>query len=297
VNANWNVVALAESDGDVVERYIYDAYGRATVLNADFTPKVSGTAYAWTHLYTGRELDPESGLMHYRNRYYHTGLGRFVSRDPIGYGGGINAYGYCANSPVDYVDPGGTKKGGGGGTSRPPIVHEPPPIEVGDTPVNITYVSDKSGYDSVEFWGNFWYSNYDLDSGDDFKPNQTLQEGQCIGSMLIIAHGGYNTEQDIELAHIRFADEILEYEYDSVYKVCVKNTLTPSFKNIAFCKECTLELRSCQIGSATGLKEKLEKVTGCKVTLHVLARCSSEIHRAGFVREFLTYVSPLQFRC
>jgi len=29
----------------------------------------------------------------------------------------------------------------------------------------------------------------------------------------------------------------------------------------------------------------------------VLARCSSGIHRAGFVREFLTYVSPLQFRC
>jgi len=103
-DANWNVVALAEPDGDVVERFIYDAYGRATPLDPDFTA-YSGANYQWTHLYTGRELDPESGLMHYRNRYYHTGLGRFVSRDPIGYGGGINLHEYVRGRAVGFLDP------------------------------------------------------------------------------------------------------------------------------------------------------------------------------------------------
>jgi len=86
-DANFNVVALAEDDGDVVERFTYDAYGKATPLDPDFT-SYTGTDYEWEFLYTARRLDLESGLMYYRNRYYHTGLGRFISRDPIGYWAG-----------------------------------------------------------------------------------------------------------------------------------------------------------------------------------------------------------------
>ena len=58
------MVALAEEDGDVVERFIYDAYGKVTVLDPAFTADADNTSdYAWTHLYTGRPLDPETGLM------------------------------------------------------------------------------------------------------------------------------------------------------------------------------------------------------------------------------------------
>lgn len=32
-------------------------------------------------------------------------MGRFISRDPIGYEGGINLYGYVKNNPVKYKDP------------------------------------------------------------------------------------------------------------------------------------------------------------------------------------------------
>jgi YD repeat-containing protein len=49
-DANYNVTAVIEPDGDVVERYVYDAYGNVTVLNPDFTVKTAGTAYAWTCL-------------------------------------------------------------------------------------------------------------------------------------------------------------------------------------------------------------------------------------------------------
>jgi RHS repeat-associated protein len=50
--------------------------------------------------FTARE-DDGTGLYYYRARYYHPGLGRFISEDPIGYAGGdINLYGYVGNSPI-----------------------------------------------------------------------------------------------------------------------------------------------------------------------------------------------------
>ena len=80
---NYNVVALADASGDVLERYRYDAYGTPTVLNPNFTVRAGGTQYAWQHLFTTRRRDPATGLMHYRNRDYHPQLGRFVTRDPV----------------------------------------------------------------------------------------------------------------------------------------------------------------------------------------------------------------------
>ena len=41
-------------------------------------------------------------------RYYDSALGRFISRDPLGYlGSPINLYTYCADNPVKYTDPSG----------------------------------------------------------------------------------------------------------------------------------------------------------------------------------------------
>ena len=102
---NYNVVALAESDGDVVTRYRYTAYGAPTSLNPDFTTPYTGPDYAWPYLYTARGQDPETGLMQYRNRYYHTGLGRFINRDPMGYEGSqYSLYEYASTNPVVFTD-------------------------------------------------------------------------------------------------------------------------------------------------------------------------------------------------
>ena len=58
--------------------------------------------------FTGRRLDDETGLFYYRNRYYHAQLGRFVTRDPTGYGGSQwNLYEYVGGRPVARVDPTG----------------------------------------------------------------------------------------------------------------------------------------------------------------------------------------------
>ncbi|WP_146561180.1 RHS repeat-associated core domain-containing protein [Posidoniimonas corsicana] len=54
-----------------------------------------------------RELDLLTGLQLNRKRYYHQQLGTWLSRDPIGYLGGLNLYGYVVSRPTFYVDPTG----------------------------------------------------------------------------------------------------------------------------------------------------------------------------------------------
>jgi hypothetical protein len=41
------------------------------------------------------------------NRYYSPSTGRFITRDPIGYEGGVNVYAYTRNNPVMKADPSG----------------------------------------------------------------------------------------------------------------------------------------------------------------------------------------------
>jgi RHS repeat-associated protein len=103
---NWNVVALTNSSGAIVERYGYSAYGKAMILTASFAARAT-SGYAWDSLYTGRQYDVETGLYHYRNRYYAAEMGRFVNRDPIGYRGGIDLYRYVHDNPLIYTDPSG----------------------------------------------------------------------------------------------------------------------------------------------------------------------------------------------
>jgi RHS repeat-associated protein len=59
------------------------------------------------YTYTAREYDTETGLYYYRARYYDPKAGRFITRDPIGFDGGINQYAYVSNNPINFVDPTG----------------------------------------------------------------------------------------------------------------------------------------------------------------------------------------------
>jgi len=43
--------------------------------------------------------------MYYRARSYDSQTGRFVSEDPIRFGGGVNWYDYAGGSPVNWIDP------------------------------------------------------------------------------------------------------------------------------------------------------------------------------------------------
>jgi RHS repeat-associated protein len=90
----------------VLQTYAYDGYGiqistslPATVRN----PFQYGGKYGY---YT----DHESGFILATYRWYSPQLRRWVSRDPIGYEGGVNLYEYVDGNPIMYVDPLGWEK-------------------------------------------------------------------------------------------------------------------------------------------------------------------------------------------
>jgi RHS repeat-associated protein len=107
-DANFNVTTLIDMNGDAVERYLYDAYGRVTVYDEAWANVRGASSYGNVMMYAGRDRDTETGLYQYRHRYYAAELGRFVSRDPIGYWGGINLYRYVRDNPLRRTDPSGT---------------------------------------------------------------------------------------------------------------------------------------------------------------------------------------------
>jgi RHS repeat-associated protein len=94
-DALGSVVGLTDSDGAPGARYTYAPFG-GTVIDG-----VSENLLQ----FTGREND-EIGVYYYRARYYHPGLHRFVSSDPMGIGAGdTNLYAYVRNRPTGFVDP------------------------------------------------------------------------------------------------------------------------------------------------------------------------------------------------
>ena len=59
----------------------------------------------------GYYTDTETGLILCTHRYYDPANGRWLTRDPIGYAGGVNLYGYCGNDPGNQWDPSGFDSG------------------------------------------------------------------------------------------------------------------------------------------------------------------------------------------
>jgi RHS repeat-associated protein len=106
-DANFNVTALLDaSSGNVVERVVYDPYGKPTFYDGSWANPSSTSAYSNDVLYTGHRLDTETGLYHGGFRYYNYILGDWTSRgsDLYDY---PNLYEYVGGSPTGWTDPSG----------------------------------------------------------------------------------------------------------------------------------------------------------------------------------------------
>jgi len=108
-DANGNVTSITNTDGEVVQRFAYDPFGRSTVLADDFT--ASTDTYAWHYRHQGLYVDPTTSRVYNRARWLDVDLGRFISVDPLGFGAGdVNLYRYVGNGPVSAVDPSGMEE-------------------------------------------------------------------------------------------------------------------------------------------------------------------------------------------
>ena len=111
-----------------------------------------------------------NGLYYMRARYYDPGVGRFISEDPLGFGGGdVNLFAYVRNDPVSRIDAwglmdcpgmdffiggsgnplcgGGGGGLGGGGTSGSPPMENTPTVQIsrGKFPETSQHILDAQG--------------------------------------------------------------------------------------------------------------------------------------------------------
>ena len=96
------VWGFTDGNGEVVARWTYDAWGNVLASNVSVPALVS-----LRYRFQGREWSAVTGLTNFRMRWYDTGTGRWLSKDPIGLNGGINLYVFCVNCPVLFMDPKG----------------------------------------------------------------------------------------------------------------------------------------------------------------------------------------------
>jgi len=128
-----SVGALADSTGQVVERYTHTPYGRTAITAADGTTPRTESLYGNPFAYTGQRYEPPTRLCHFWARVYSPTLGRFLQEDAqgvlatadiaLGYQGGapsvmppvtgpadeypdlMNLYAYAQGNPLRFTDP------------------------------------------------------------------------------------------------------------------------------------------------------------------------------------------------
>ena len=91
-----NVTQRSDASGNVLSNHFLSAHGSILngALSEPFGYKAQGGYYT----------DTETGLQLLTHRYYDVSTGRFLTRDPISYGGGVSLYSYVANNPTNYFE-------------------------------------------------------------------------------------------------------------------------------------------------------------------------------------------------
>jgi RHS repeat-associated protein len=111
-DANHNVTTTitigygSPSTTTTTQHIVYDAYGKATVYNDTWSTNLGAPAEDGP-LYCGYFFDAETANYIARHRIYSVVLATWLSRDPIGYNGGVNLYEYVGNEPLTRTDPSG----------------------------------------------------------------------------------------------------------------------------------------------------------------------------------------------
>jgi RHS repeat-associated protein len=120
-DGNGNITYLENSSQGLAASYRYDPFGN--------TISSSGSlAAANLYRFSSKECHVNSGMYYYLYRFYDPNLQRWINRDPVMERGGLNLFGFSANSPISVLDPVGLltdPEGGRGGRPHEPSSDKP----------------------------------------------------------------------------------------------------------------------------------------------------------------------------
>jgi RHS repeat-associated protein len=106
-----SILALANSDGSLAERYSFDAWGRRRDPADWNSYTLATTDFLIDRGFTGHEHLDAFGLINMNGRLYDPIIGRMLSPDNYvqssTYAQSFNRYSYCFNNPLKYTDPSG----------------------------------------------------------------------------------------------------------------------------------------------------------------------------------------------
>lgn len=101
-NSLGSTIGMTNQNQVVVNQYAYDPFG-------NITNQQEGVTQPFKFVGQFGVLTEPNGFYYMRARYYDPKVGRFVSEDPLGFGGGHeNLSVYVADNPVMRIDPNGT---------------------------------------------------------------------------------------------------------------------------------------------------------------------------------------------
>ena len=179
---------LVDTSGNIKAQYSYSPYGVATKV-AGSTGIDSDFRYASYYYHAPSDLN----LTMYRA--YSPSLGRWLTRDPIGYAAGVNLYAYVGGEPVVGLDPLGLDLFVEGSYGLPePAFHQS--INVGDPNSN-----------------NYYSQSY----GSEIFPNPFsggVYQDSYIGNGAIERYARTTQEQDQQIINDLKSESLVKGVYD-----------------------------------------------------------------------------------
>lgn len=98
-----SVRMVVNPGGGVEQEIVYDAWGNPTFDARGFGDAANVQPFG----YIGGIWDAQTSFWHLGARDYDPSIGRWTTRDPIGFDGGTNLYAYCMNDAINCWDPSG----------------------------------------------------------------------------------------------------------------------------------------------------------------------------------------------